>query len=72
MNPDACWPWWRRRAAAPTRFELAEDGLTPEQVVLTEKRPQEGTDDMAAWLIVAEVGMEFQDGAELEVSILSP
>ena len=51
-------------------LELAEDGLSQEQVVLTEKRPEEATDDMAAWLILAQVGMEFEDGAELEVSVV--
>ena len=52
------------------RFELTQDGLTLEQVTLTEICPQEGTDDMAAWLILAQVGMEFKDGAELEVSVV--
>ena len=54
------------------RFELAEDGLTREQVTLTEICPQEGTDDMAAWLILAQVGMEFEDGDVLEVAVIHP
>lgn len=53
-------------------FTLSEDGLSDEQVVLEENRPQEGTCDMAAWLIVAEVGTEFSDGQELEVSVVTP
>lgn len=53
-------------------FTLPEDGLSEEQVVLEENRPQEGTCDMAAWLIVAEVGTEFSDGQELEVSVVTP
>lgn len=53
-------------------FTLPEDGLSDEQVVLEENRPQEGTCDMAAWLIVAEVGTEFSDGQELEVSVVTP
>ena len=54
------------------RFELAGDGLTQEQVTLKEICPQEGTDDMAAWLILAQVGMEFEDGDVLEVAIIQP
>ena len=53
-------------------FTLAEDGLDAEQVVLEENRPQEGTCDMAAWLIVAEVGTEFSEGETLEVSVVTP
>ena len=53
-------------------FTLAEDGLSAERVVLEENRPQEGTCDMAAWLIVAEVGTEFSEGEELDVSIVTP
>lgn len=53
-------------------FTLPEDGLSDEQVVLEENRPQVGTCDMAAWLIVAEVGTEFSDGQELEVSVVTP
>lgn len=53
-------------------FTLSEDGLSDEQVVLEENRPQVGTCDMAAWLIVAEVGTEFSDGQELEVSVVTP
>lgn len=53
-------------------FTLAENGLRAEQVVLEENRPQVGTCDMAAWLIVAEVGTEFSDGEALEVSIVTP
>ena len=52
-------------------FTLAEDALTAEQVVLEENRPEEGTADMAAWLILAEVGVEFSDGDELDVSIVT-
>ena len=53
-------------------FTLPEDGLSDEQVVLEENRPQVGTCDMATWLIVAEVGTEFSDGQELEVSVVTP
>lgn len=52
-------------------FTLPEDGLSDEQVILEENRPQVGTCDMAAWLIVAEVGTEFSDGQELEVSVVT-
>lgn len=53
-------------------FTIQEDGLSAGQVVLEENRPQEGTCDMAAWLIVAEVGTEFSDGEQLEVSVVIP
>lgn len=53
-------------------FTLAEDALTAGQVVLEENRPEEGTADMAAWLILAEVGTEFSDGEQLEVSVVAP
>lgn len=51
---------------------LMENGLTAEQVVLTENTSEEGGEDVSAWLILAEVGTEFDDGDELEVSIVNP
>lgn len=51
---------------------LMENGLTAEQVVLTENTSEEGGEDVSAWLILAEVGTEFDDGDELEVSIVHP
>lgn len=51
---------------------LMENGLTAEQVVLTENTSEEGGEDVSAWLILAEVGTEFDDGDELEVSIVYP
>lgn len=46
-----------------------QEGLRPlqRQVTVCRKVPEVGTDDMAAWLILAEVGEEFADGDILTV-----
>lgn len=42
-------------------------GVTPEQVTILRRIPEECTDDMAAWLILAEVDRNFQSGRALRV-----
>ena len=43
--------------------------LTRGQVIIEQTSPYR-TDDLAAWLILAEVDSTFQDGSELEVTVI--
>ena len=43
--------------------------LTRGQVIIEQTSPY-CTDDLAAWLILAEVDSTFQDGSELEVTVI--
>ena len=54
-------------SSGSTRYELDPQGLTRESVTVRVTVPEEGTCDMAAWLLVAEVGDQFQSGDTLEV-----
>ena len=49
------------------RYELDPQGLTRQSVSVRVTVPEEGTCDMAAWLLVAEVEDQFQSGDTLEV-----
>ena len=49
------------------RHELDPEGLTLERVTVLREVPEAATDDMAAWLILAEVGPEFEGDSALEV-----
>ena len=49
------------------RYEIAQQGLHWDSVTVRVTVPEEGTCDMAAWLLVAEVGDQFQSGDTLEV-----
>lgn len=49
------------------RYELDPQGLTRESVSVRVTVPEEGTCDMAAWLLVAEVDDTFDGGDTLEV-----
>lgn len=51
------------------QFQLMEDGLTKEQVTLTEQRSETDAGEQSVWLILAEVGTEFSDGDVLSVVI---
>lgn len=49
------------------RHTLAPQGLERDRVTVLRQVPEEGTCDMAAWLILAEVDSSFQDGDTLWV-----
>lgn len=49
------------------RYEIAAQGLTRDQVTIVSRVPEVGTDDMAAWLILAEVDGMFEGGETLDV-----
>lgn len=49
---------------------LDPQGLLRDQVTIQVHRPQIGTCDMAAWLILAEVDAMFDDGDELTVTVI--
>ncbi len=49
------------------RYEFAPQGLLRYSVTVLEHRPEIGTCDMAAWLLVAEVDTMFHDGDTLDV-----
>ncbi|MCF2661710.1 anti-sigma factor family protein [Pseudoflavonifractor phocaeensis] len=49
------------------RHEIAPQGLERDRVTVLCQTPGEGTDDMAAWLILAEVDGSFRDGDVLAV-----
>ncbi len=49
------------------RHALDPEGLTLERVTVLREAPEEITDDNASWLILAEVGPEFDGGDTLEV-----
>lgn len=53
------------------RHELDPDGLTRDSVTVLREVPEGTAGDMAAWLLLAEVGPEFSDGDALEV-VLEP
>lgn len=46
---------------------LASQGLLRDSVTVLRHVPEEGTDDLAAWLILAETDAGFEDGKELTV-----
>jgi len=48
-------------------FTIASQGLRREEVELVRAVPETGTDDMAAWLVLAEVDSMFNDGNTLRV-----
>lgn len=50
-------------------FQLMENGLTKEQVTLTEQDSGADTGAQSVWLILAEVGTEFSNGDTLNVVI---
>lgn len=52
------------------RHQIPPQGLLRDQVTIQAFRPQIGTCDMAAWLILAEVDAMFDDGDELAVAII--
>lgn len=49
------------------RHRLDPDGLTADSVTVLREVPEAATDDMAVWLLLAEVGPEFDDGDTLRV-----
>lgn len=49
------------------RHEIAAQGLERDRVTVLRQVPEEGTCDMAAWLILAEVDSSFRDGDTLWV-----
>ena len=49
------------------QFVLSQ--VTDDRVFLTRQQSQTGAEDGAAWLILAQVGMELEDGAKLDVVI---
>ncbi len=51
------------------QHQIAFQGLLRDQVAVVQTSPY-GTEDMAAWLILAEVGTAFNDGDELTVTVI--
>ena len=51
------------------RHQIPDQGLTRDQVTIVQTSPY-GTEDMAAWLILAEVDSMFDDGDELTVTVI--
>lgn len=51
------------------RHQIAFQGLLRDQVTVVQTSPY-GTEDMAAWLILAEVDAAFDDGDELAVTVV--
>ena len=51
------------------RHQIPDQGLTRDQVTIVQTSPY-GTEDMAAWLILAEVDSMFDDGDGLAVTVI--
>ena len=51
------------------QHQIPDQGLTRNQVTIVQTSPY-GTEDMAAWLILAEVDATFNDGDELAVTVI--